>query len=101
MHNGKEAIVGNCCINKFLKTESSLIFQCIKRIQLDLSKSLNPATLEYAYQKCVINTTEYYFYKDKWRKSNASLSPKQFRWKLRINEAVLKRFRRPDQTYVH
>jgi len=27
--NGNEAVVGNCCINKFMETDNDLIFQAI------------------------------------------------------------------------
>lgn len=75
-----------------METESDLIFQCIRRLQLDVTKSLNVATVEYAYEKCVITSWEYNFYHDIMRKRN--LTHKQHAIKLRINQMVLNRFRK-------
>jgi len=90
--NGRETIIGNCCINKFMDTESDLIFQCIRRLQDDIEKSLNVATIEYAYRMRVISRWEYNFYYDVRSKRN--LSYKQTAVKLKINERVLNRFRK-------
>lgn len=91
-YNGHEKVVGNCCVNKFMKTESDLVFQCINRLRLDITKSLNPATIEYAYQKCAISTWEYKFYYNITKKRK--LSHKQFKIKTRINQTVLNMFNR-------
>jgi len=94
--NGNVAIVGNCCINKFMDTESDLIFQCIKRIQADITKSLNTATIEYVYAKRIITDWEYNFYKSIGKKRN--LSYKQETIKIKINKNVLNRFRKGSTT---
>lgn len=91
-YTGNERIVGNCCVNKFMKTESDLVFQCIHRLRADITNSLNPATIEYAYRKCAISPWEYKFYYDIMRKRK--LSYKQSQIKIRINDTVLKMFNR-------
>lgn len=93
-YNGREKVVGNCCVNKFMKTESDLVFQCINRLRLDITKSLNPATIEYAYRKFVISKKSYNFCYDVWRRRNFTLSPKQLKYKIDINRRVLNIFNR-------
>ena len=39
--NGKYVHVGNCCVKKFMGLPSDLIFQAVKRVQADNTKSLN------------------------------------------------------------
>ena len=70
--NGKEAIVGNCCVKKFIGPRSDKIFQAVKRIQKDNKKSLNAETIQYAYHKAWINKWEKEFYLDIMRKRNLS-----------------------------
>jgi hypothetical protein len=60
--NSSSAIVGNVCVNKFMEIESDKIFKSVKKIQKDLSKSLNKETINYAHQKNWINTWERDFY---------------------------------------
>ena len=91
-YNGHERTVGNCCVNKFMKTESDLVFQCISKLRSDITKSLNPATIEYAYRKCAISTWEYKFYYNIMKKRK--LSYKQSQLKIRINKSVLNIFNR-------
>lgn len=91
-YNGNERVVGNCCVNKFMKTESDLVFQCINKLRSDITKSLNPATVEYAYRKCVISTWEYKFYHNIMKKRK--LSHKQLKIKKRVNQNVLNIFNR-------
>ena len=40
-HNGAQATVGNICVKKFMGLPSDNIFQAIKRVRKDASKSLN------------------------------------------------------------
>jgi hypothetical protein len=91
-NNGHERVVGNCCVNKFMTTESDLVFQCINRLHSNITNSLNSATIEYAYRKCAISPWEYEFYYDVMRKRK--LSSKQAQIKIRINKTVLNIFNR-------
>ncbi len=91
-YTGHESVVGNCCVNKFMKTESDLVFQCVNRLRSDITKSLNPATIEYAYGKCVISEKEYNFSYDTIKKRK--LSYKQLKWRIDINKRVLNIFNR-------
>lgn len=93
---GEEVIVGNCCINRILETESDLIFQALKRVKKDITKSLNLAVIEYAYRKHIINEWEYEFYKSIMCKRE--LSPKQRSKKLSINAKILSSFRKNTES---
>jgi hypothetical protein len=93
---GKEVIVGNCCINRFLETESDLIFQALKRVKEDNTKSFNIAAIEYVYGKHIINEWEYDFYKSIMRKRK--LSPKQRSKKLSINAKILSSLRKNTES---
>src|SRR6266478_1724325 len=73
--NGNKAIVGNCCVKKFIGLPSDKIFQALKRVQRDCSRALNAETIEYAHQKGWINDWERRFYFDTMR--NRKLSGKQ------------------------
>lgn len=85
--NDKETEVGNCCINKFLGIDKgNKIFDSIKRLKEDLSKSLSAEVLEYLNDKKVISEFEYEFYTDTLRKR--VLSQKQ----LKVRESVNQKF---------
>ena len=73
--NNELATVGNCCVTKFLGLPSDKIFQAVKRVRKDNEKSLNSEAIELAYSKKWINSWEYKFYNDIFRKR--SLSEKQ------------------------
>lgn len=91
--NGNFATVGNCCVRKFIGLPSDLIFQAVKRIRSDITKSLNGEAIEYAHNKSWITDWEKKFYFDIMRKRN--LSAKQAAQKRRINEKLLANMRRP------
>ena len=55
-HNHNRAIVGNCCVKKFIGLPSDKIFQAVKRIQKDEQKSLNIEAIQHAYDKGWIYT---------------------------------------------
>src|SRR5690606_16058714 len=87
-NNKNEAIVGNCCVKKFLGLPSNDIFSAMKKIKKDVEKSINAATLRYAFEKKWINTWEFDFYTDIFRKRN--LTDKQTQKKKQINQKILK-----------
>jgi len=82
--NGKFATVGNCCVKKFMGLPSDLIFQAVKRIRADSTKSLNAQAITYARERGWINDWESDFYFRIMRKR--VLSDKQAAKKRQINE---------------
>lgn len=92
--NGQFAIVGNCCVKKFIGLPSDLIFQAVKRVRKDSHKSLNSEALYYAYEKNWINEWEFKFSIDTMRKRN--LSVKQMQMRKKINEKMLMNMRRSN-----
>lgn len=89
--NGIFATVGNCCVKKFIGLPSDLIFQAVKRVRSDLSKSLNAEAIAYARDRDWINDWEQDFYFRIMRKRN--LSEKQASKKRQINEKFVLRMR--------
>lgn len=85
--NFNTAIVGNCCVKKFTSLPSDLIFQAVKRIQNDIERAINVATIRHAYKKGWINDWEKNFYMDTWRKRK--LSGAQHMKRVQINKKVL------------
>ncbi len=66
--NGNVAKVGNFCVKKFLGLPSGKIFAALDRVMEDLEKPLNPATIEYAFERRWISRWHKDFYLDTWRK---------------------------------
>lgn len=89
---GGFATVGNCCVKKFIGLPSDKIFQAVKRIRKDSSKSLNAEALTYAFEKHWLTEWEKDFYFDIMRKKK--LTAKQASKKREINELVATRMRR-------
>lgn len=85
------ATVGNCCVKKFIGLPSNLIFQAVKRVRADTTKSLNGEALSYALEKGWVNQWEYDFYAKIMLKRN--LSTKQAVKKNQINEKFLSRMK--------
>ena len=81
------AVVGNCCVKKFIGLPSDKIFQAVKRVRKDGEKGLNGEAIELAYSKKWINDWEYNFYIDTFRKRK--LSENQLSKRRQINEKVL------------
>lgn len=93
--NRNDAIVGNCCVKKFIGLPSDKIFQAVKRVRKDTEKSLNIEALQYALEHRWISEWEKDFYCDIMRKRN--LSPKQAVKKNEINEKFLRNMQRKTQ----
>ena len=85
--NNELAVVGNCCVKKFIGLPSDKIFQAVKRVRKDGGKGLNGEAIELARSKNWINEWEYNFYVDTFRKRK--LSEKQLIKRRQINEKVL------------
>lgn len=84
--NGNKAVVGNCCVKRFLDIQSDKIFSSIKRVRKDYCKSLNLDSVQYAFNKKWISTWERDFYLD--IKSKRKLSSKQLKKKQEINATI-------------
>jgi hypothetical protein len=89
--NGKVTEVGNCCVEKFIGLESDIIFQGVKRVKDDNKKSLNKASIEFAFDKGWLTEWEHRFSLDTMRKRR--MSDRQMAVRVRINEKVLARAR--------
>ena len=92
---GNTLMVGNCCVTKFMGLPSDLIFQAVKRIAKDATKSLNTEAIAYAYEKEWINTWEMQFYTHIMGKRK--LSVKQAAKKVQVNSMFLKRMEPPKK----
>lgn len=90
--NGKIATVGNSCVNKFLGLPSNKIFQAIRRVAKDNTKSLNVDAINYAHAKNWITDWERGFYLD--TKGKRKLSEKQKAKRMEINERVTLKMQR-------
>ncbi|WP_316747574.1 hypothetical protein [Pedobacter gandavensis] len=86
--NNTETEVGNCCVNKFLGIDrGNKILDSIKRLKIDLSKSMSAEVLEYLKEKHVISEWDYDFYIDTLRKR--IMSYKQLEHRERINQKLI------------
>ncbi|MCF8839726.1 hypothetical protein QYZ29_09890 [Xanthomonas campestris pv. campestris] len=90
--NGNEATVGNCCVKRFIGLPSDKIFQAVKRVRKETSKSLNAEAIRHAFDRNWLTAWERDFYFDVMRKRNLTL--KQQEKKKQINELVLQRMKR-------
>ena len=81
--NNNSAVVGNCCVKRFIGLPSDKIFQAIKRVRKDNKKSLNIEAVDHAYKKGWINDWENDFYIDIMRKRN--LTERQLQKKITTN----------------
>mgnify|MGYP003594160101 CR=1 FL=1 len=93
IHNHNTALVGNCCVKKFMRLPSHKIFNAIARVQGDYSKPLNRDTIDHAYSKKWIDHYEYRFYTDTIRKRALSDNQKSMREAInkRIIDRIVKR----------
>lgn len=93
--NQNTAIVGNCCVKKFIGLPSDKIFQSVKRVRKDIQKSLNAEAIQHASNKGWINEWEYNFSIDLMRKRK--LSVKQLQTRKNINEKMLLNMKRKKE----
>jgi hypothetical protein len=96
---GERTDVGNICIKRFLGFRSDLIFQALKRVRKDISKSLNADAAAFFRERGAVNDWEYEFLQDTQRKRD--LSDRQMATRIAINQKVLaavqrRGFRGPD-----
>ena len=91
--NQSTTTVGNVCVKKFLGLPSGLIFDAIRRIQADITKSLNAEALDYARQHGWLDAWQLdVFYPSVMRKRN--LSERQMEKKVEANQRFLRNLRR-------
>ncbi|MFC0388054.1 hypothetical protein [Muricoccus vinaceus] len=82
----KNTEVGNRCVKRFFGFRSDLIFEGIKRVRLDNTKSLNADALAFLKEVGLINSWEYGFSVDNLKKR--ILSGKQLATRRKINDRV-------------
>lgn len=90
--NKETAVVGNCCVKKFMGLPSDKIFNAAKRIRKNNRKSLNEEAIKYAYEKKWINDWEYKFSINTINKRQ--LTENQIEKRLEINNKFLARMRK-------
>lgn len=86
--NANRAEVGNVCVHNFMQLASRRIFAVLKRVEAELTKSLNPAALDLFCKRQVITSHERDEYKEYWRK-RVKMTDDQRRQKADINQRVL------------
>jgi hypothetical protein len=96
---GQRTEVGNRCVKRFLGFRSDLIFDAIKRIRKDITKSLNADAIAFFNERGLLTVWEYGFLQDTM--SKRSLSVAQVAARKKINEKILaaiskRGFRGPD-----
>jgi hypothetical protein len=89
LDNGSEAEVGNVCVHNFIQLASRRIFAVVRRVQAEITKSLNPASLDLFAKRGAISHSEAAEYKSYWRK-RTNLTDNERLQKLDINKRVLK-----------
>lgn len=89
--NGNKAIVGNCCINKVMDSDYSLIFRTLAKIHKDETKAIDEDTAFYLHQNKIINDYEADFCFDTEKRQYRTLRNKQKLFRMKINESVLKK----------
>lgn len=87
-HNRNKAEVGNVCVHNFMQLASRRIFAVLRRVEAEISKSLNPAALELFARRGVLSPSEQADYLDYWRK-RTNMTKDQRDQKLAINRRVL------------
>jgi hypothetical protein len=79
--------VGNVCVKRFLGIRSDRLFSAVRRIQKDITKSLNEDAIAFFHQCGVINSWEYEFLQNTQKKRG--LTVKQMNVRQGINRQVL------------
>ena len=88
----EQVIVGNVCVKRFLGFRADLIFESIKRIKKDTTRSLNADAIAFFYSVKLLTNWEYGFLQDTIRKRKLSLA--QLNKRSQINRKVLSAVRR-------
>jgi hypothetical protein len=88
------AVVGSCCVEKFLDQRSGLIFDCLKRLRKKPESAMNATTLSWEVEKGFLTEWEEIFYADTQRKRK--LSEKQEAKRTQINRKFLQKISKND-----
>ena len=86
--NGNEAEVGNVCVHNFMQLASRRIFAVLKRVRAEMTKSLNPASLDLFVKRGAISASERDDYAEYWRK-RTNMTDEQRAQKIDINQRIL------------
>lgn len=86
--NNRSALVGNCCVKKFMGIPSDMIFTAVDRVSKDDSKSANHQSLQLARERNIISQWEYVFYMNTLNKRK--LTPKQLDIRRKVNQKLLR-----------
>lgn len=84
--------VGNSCVKRFLGLRSDRLFNAIKRIRKDETKSLNADAISFFRRTGLLSDWEYDFLQDTMRKRD--LTDRQLKKRRAINQMVLVAVRR-------
>jgi len=88
--NGEIALVGNHCIAKFMEhLRSQAMFNCLRKIACDDTRSMNIELAQYAEKQGWLTTWEYKFVVDNLRRRDLSVS--QLAIRQRLNDQVLRK----------
>jgi hypothetical protein len=89
LDNGNQAEVGNVCVHNFMQLASRRVFAVLKRVRAEVTKSLNPRSLELFVRRGAISASEMADYLIYWRR-RSNMTDEQRAQKLEINERILK-----------
>lgn len=90
--NGRETIVGNVCVTKFLGIDSDSVFASLRRIMTDGSKAISGELASYAMKRGLITEWEYGFCMNTRKKRN--LSENQLFKRKEINRRLINKIKR-------
>lgn len=94
--NNERAMVGNCCVRHFFGiTEPTTIFQALKRVEADPTRSLGKVALRYAAHQRIFNPWEIGFYSN--TVSKRKLSYKQQIKREALNNKFVNKLRQPGK----
>jgi hypothetical protein len=86
--NSNEAEVGNVCVHNFMQLASRRVFSVLRRVRAEITKSLNPASLDLFRRRGVISAGEEDDYLLYWRR-RTNMTDAERRQKVDINQRVL------------
>lgn len=86
---GCSAVVGNCCVKKFVGLSSDKIFRAVARVQRDWWRALNAETIEHAYERGWITHSARDLYRDTMRKKIGGMNGEQSKTRYEINMLIL------------
>lgn len=90
--NANRTMVGNCCVRHFFGIhEPTTIFQALKRVEADATRSLGKVALKYAVSQHIFNAWEIGFYSN--TVSKRRLSHKQQAKREALNNKFVNRLR--------